>query len=181
MVFKAGSEYRKMIEFKEEQRFTQWWLWLILLAIGIIPVFGIYEQMINNRQFGDKPLSDSGLILFAVFIFGLISLFFLLKLKTEISSTGIKMTFSPFAKMSIPWTDIKSAKIVKYGFVGYGIRFGSSYGTVYNTKGDLGLAIETRSGERFVIGTQKQDELNKLVQKYFIITDFPVEQKNDIL
>ena len=86
-----------MIEFKEVQRFTQWWLWLILLAVGLIPVFGIYEQIIIGRQFGDKPMSDSGLIFFSLFTFGLISMMFLLKLKTEISSSGIKMAFSPLA------------------------------------------------------------------------------------
>jgi hypothetical protein len=160
-----------MIEFKEVQRFTQWWLWLILLAVGLIPVFGIYEQIIIGRQFGDKPMSDSGLIFFSLFTFGLISMMFLLKLKTEISSSGIKMAFSPLAKKNISWKDIKSAKIVKYEFVGYGIRFGSIYGTVYNTKGDMGLAIETRSGDKFVIGTQNPDQVQKLVQKFLISTD----------
>ena len=96
---------------------------------------------------------------------------FLLKLKTEISSSGIKMAFSPLAKKNISWKDIKSAKIVKYEFVGYGIRFGSIYGTVYNTKGDMGLAIETRSGDKFVIGTQNPDQVQKLVQKFLISTD----------
>jgi hypothetical protein len=170
-----------MIEFREEQRFTQWWLWLILLALAMIPLFGIYEQIIHGRQFGDKPMSDSGLILFAVFVFGLISLMFFMKLKTEVNASGIKLSFSPFVRKNIRWTDIISAKIVRYEFVGYGIRFGSSYGTVYNTKGDMGLAIETKGGKRFVIGTQKQDELHKFVQKYFIIADFPIEQKNDTL
>ncbi len=160
-----------MIEFREEQRFTQWWLWLILFVITLIPLFGIYEQIIQGGQFGDKPMSDSGLILFAVFVFGLISLMFFVKLKTEVNASGIKMSFSPFVKKNISWKDIKSAKIVRYEFVGYGIRFGSSYGTVYNIKGDMGLAIETRRGERFVIGTQKQDELQKLIGKYFISTD----------
>jgi len=161
------SEF-KMIDFKEEQKFTQWWLWLILLALGLIPLFGIYEQLIKKGQFGDKPMSDSGLILFAIFVFGLISLMFLMKLKTEISSSGIKMTFFPFVKKSVDWKDIKSIKIVRYEFVGYGIRIGSKYGTVYNTKGDIGLAIETRSGQKFVIGTQKQEELQNIIQKYFI-------------
>jgi len=27
------------IEFKEEQKFTQWWLWLILIPIGILQIF----------------------------------------------------------------------------------------------------------------------------------------------
>jgi hypothetical protein len=32
--------------------------------------------------------------------------------------------------------EIKSNKIVNYGFVGYGIRDGSKYVTIYNMKGD---------------------------------------------
>jgi hypothetical protein len=67
--------------------------------------------------------------------------------------------------------NLKSIKIVRYEFVGYGIRIGSKYGTVYNTKGDIGLAIETRSGQKFVIGTQKQEELQNIIQKYFIPAD----------
>ena len=71
-------------EFKEEQKFTQWWLWLILIPIGILPIFGIYKQLILGEQFGDKPMSDLGLIIFSVFIFSLIGLFLKMKLKTSI-------------------------------------------------------------------------------------------------
>ena len=49
-------------EFKEEQKFTQWWLWVILIPIGILPIFGIYKQLILGEKFGDKPMSDLGLI-----------------------------------------------------------------------------------------------------------------------
>ena len=53
-------------EFKEEQKFTQWWLWLILIPIGVLPIFGIYKQMILGEMFEDKPMSDLGLIIGSV-------------------------------------------------------------------------------------------------------------------
>ena len=28
------------IVFKETQKFSQWWLWLILIGIGILPILG---------------------------------------------------------------------------------------------------------------------------------------------
>ena len=31
-------------EFKEVQKFTQWWLWLIIIGVGMLPIYGIYTQ-----------------------------------------------------------------------------------------------------------------------------------------
>ena len=154
------------IEFKEEQKFTQWWLWIILIGIGLLPIFGIYKQLIIGEKFGTKPMSDIGLIFFAIFIFSLIALFWFMRLKTEIDKSGIKMSFFPFVKKKVNWNEIKSAKIVNYGFVGgWGIRLWTKYGTVYNMKGKIGLAIELNNGKIFLIGTQKETELNKVVNE----------------
>ena len=154
------------IEFKEEQKFTQCWLWLILIGIGILPIFGIYKQLILGEKFGDKPMSDFGLIIFCVLIFGLIAMFLFMRLKTEIDQNEIRMNFFPFVKKQVNWKEIKNAKIVNYGFVGgWGIRLWTKYGTVYNTKGNKGLAIELQNGNKILIGTQKETELNKIVEK----------------
>ncbi len=154
-------------DFKEEQKFTQWWLWLILIGTGIFPVMGIYKQLILGEKFGDKPMSDLGLIVFSAFIFGIIALFWMMRLKTEIDQKEIRMRFTPFTKRNVQWKDIESAKVVNYGFVGgWGIRLWTKYGTVYNTKGNKGLAIELKNGKRFLIGTQKEAELEKLIKQY---------------
>ena len=42
-------------QFTEKQKFTQWWLWLILISIGIIPIIGIYKQIILGKPFGVIP------------------------------------------------------------------------------------------------------------------------------
>jgi len=153
------------IEFKEEQKFTQWWLKVILSIIGIIPVYAIYKQLILKEKFGDNAMSDLGLVIFCVIIFSLITMFLFIRLKTEINQNEIRMSFFPFVKKKIKWKEIKSAEIVNYGFVGYGIRLGSKYGTIYNIKGNNGLAIELQNGKKIVIGTQKENELNKILQK----------------
>jgi hypothetical protein len=154
------------IVFKEEQKFTQWWLWLLLIGIGILPIYGMYKQLILGEKFGDKPMSDLELIVFSVCIFGLIALFWLMQLKTEINENEIKMSFFPFVKKQVCWKEIKSAEIVNYGFAGgWGIRFWSKYGTVYNTKGNKGVAIELVNGKKFLIGTQKEAELNNILRK----------------
>lgn len=153
------------IAFNEEQKFTQWWLWLILIGIGLVPVFGIYKQLILGEPFGDNAMSDAGLILFAVLVFALIAFFWTMRLETKIDDNGIRMQFFPFLRKRLDWEEIKTAKIVNYGFVGFGIRLGTKHGTVYNTKGNKGLAIQLTNGKKFVIGTQKETELNEIVKK----------------
>lgn len=158
--------------FKEEQRFRQWWLWVILIAISGLLLFGIYKQLILGQKFGNKPMSDLGVIIFALFNFGLLAGFWFVGLKTAINSREIVITFFPFVKKRVSWKDIKSAEIVNYGFVGgYGIRLGTKYGTVYNTKGTKGLAIELLNGKKFLIGTQKEVELQQITDGFSGVTD----------
>ena len=152
-------------EFKEVQKFTQWWLWLIILGVATLPIYGIYKQLIIGEKFGTNPLSNNGLILFSIFVFFLISLFWLIKLTTQINNDEIKIKFFPFLTKSIKWDTIKNAEIINYGFVGWGIKIGTKYGTVYNTKGKVGLAIELNNGKKYLIGTQKETELKKLINE----------------
>ena len=146
--------------FTEKQKFTQWWLWLILLSIGVLPVVGIYKQLYLGEPMGDKPMSDEGLIVFSVFIFALIAFFWMIQLRTEITQQDIKIHFFPLTKRAVKWSEVEKAQIVNYGFVGgWGIRFWTNYGTVYNIKGKMGLALELKNGKKFLIGSQKIDEL----------------------
>ena len=101
--------------FKETQKFSQWWLWLILLFIGALPILGIYKQLIIGEKFGDKPISDLGLIIFAVFVFSLIAMFWFVQLKTEIDQNEIRMRFFPLVKKRVSWEEIKNAEIVITG------------------------------------------------------------------
>jgi hypothetical protein len=158
------------IEFKEQQKFTQWWIWLLLIGLGAIAVYGIIQQFLFGIDFGDKPMSNIGLIIFTLFVFGFIYFNWYMTLITEITNEGIKVRFVPFVKKEIKWNELKSAKIVNYGFVGYGIRLGSKYGTVYNMNGNKGLAVELNNGKKFVIGTQKELELKKVVEKCQLLT-----------
>jgi hypothetical protein len=151
--------------FKEKQKFTQWWLWLFLIGIGIFQVYALSSQLIKGVYFGDKPMSNIGLIIFTIIPFGIIILFWYIKLETEIDEKEIRVKFTPLVKKTFRWENIKTATVIQYKFVGYGIRLFTSYGTVYNTKGNMGLAIELKNGEKFLIGTQKASELTKEIEK----------------
>ncbi|MCG9791865.1 hypothetical protein [Flavobacterium algicola] len=151
-------------QFKEEQKFTQWWLLLMLIVITLIPIYGCYQQIVLDRKFGDKPISDKGLVIAAIVSFGILLLFLFSKLKTSIDGKEIRINFFPFTNKVIQWNEVKSAKLITYNFVGYGIRLFTKYGTVYNTKGNKGLAIEFKNGKKILVGTQKTEELKEVVQ-----------------
>ena len=147
--------------YTEIQKFNQWWLWILLLAVLGLPVYGMFQQIILGKPFGSKPMSDLGLVLFFVGTLLLIGLFWYLQLRTEIDETGIRFRLRPISSEVFTWDQIEHVEIITYGFVGYGLRFSSKYGTVYNTSGNRGLSIRLKSGGRFVIGTQKPEGLEK--------------------
>ena len=158
-------------EFKEEQKFNQWWLWLILILMGVLPIVGIYKQLILGEKLGDNPMSDISLLIFSIIMFSLVGLFLIMKLKTSIDKNGINMHFFPFIKKSVDWQQIKNVKVVNYGFVGgWGIRLWTKYGTVYNIRGNKGLEIVLKSGKKFLIGTQKETELSTIIEKMMVST-----------
>lgn len=141
------------MQFKEEQKFTHLLFWLIMLAFYLFPVI----------VFMDKGIEDSFITFFIITAVNLFA--FSIKLSTQIDEEGIQMFFFPLLKKSISWADVKSVKVIDYGFVGgWGIRFFSNYGTVYNIRGTKGMLVELNKGKTFVIGTQKEEELKKVLK-----------------
>jgi len=152
--------------FTENQRFTQWWVWLLWVAVGLLPIYFIYHQLILGKPVGTNPMPDAGVVVMSLFIFGLIAMFALFRLTTTIDREAIRFRMFPLVSKTILWKDVRSAEVVNYGFVGgYGIRIGSKYGTVYNIKGKTGLAIVLKNGRKLCLGTQKGDELNRVIKK----------------
>ncbi len=157
----------KTISFTETQRFTQWWIWLFLVGLGCIPLFGIYYQLVKGTPFGNNPMSDGGLVLFSVFVFGFIWFFYSIKLITKIDATGIAVSLTPFTKNHFNWDTIKTIEVIKYNPLftgGFGLRYTFKYGTVYNIQGNKGFLITLKTGKKYLIGTQKTEELKKLLQ-----------------
>lgn len=152
--------------FTEKQKFTQWWLWIILFAVLITPIYGMYQQFVLGQPFGDKPMSDVGLIIFALFMFLFLGFFYSISLKTEIDEHQIRMVFFPLVHKTIQWEEVKSAEIVTYSmFIGWGIRLFTPYGTAYNIKGNKGMALELQNGTKLMIGTQKPEELERIIKQ----------------
>ena len=158
----ANSAYDR---FDEEQKFDQKWLWTLLIVVSIVIL------AVQFSVFFSSSVEASGFgfyfSLFNVFlVIGLIGLFAVMKLKTSIDKEKISMEFFPFVKKEVAWRDIRKAEVLDYGFVGgWGIRLWTKYGTVYNTKGSKGLFIQLNDDKKFLIGTQRPDEMAGFIMK----------------
>lgn len=140
------------VKFTENQKFTQWWVWLIMVGLLIIPAYNFVYGGLS------EALKASPIIL-------VVLLFWILKLKTRIDHNGINLVYFPFVSKFIEWKEIKSVSVINYGFVGgWGIRFWTKYGTVYNVRGNKGLLVELNNGKTFVIGTQNEEELKDVLK-----------------
>lgn len=154
------------ILFSEKQRFTQWWLWGILILLDGVSLYGLYQQVIAKVPFGNRPMEDSelfiaaGLMLFVTLLFGT------LRLETLVKKQGIYVRFFPFhlAFQLFTWDKIEKVYIRSYRpleeYGGWGLRFGfMGNGRAYTVSGHSGLQIEFTSGKKLLIGSKKPVEL----------------------
>ena len=138
--------------FSEVQRFTQRWLWVLIILNMLILVaifgYGLVEQLIFGKPWGDRPVSDMTLILngSAVLAFSasMIYIFYTLRLITEVRDDGLYIRFYPFRGKIIPYHSIKSCQartykpLLEYG--GWGIKYGRN-GKAYNILGNRGVQL----------------------------------------
>ena len=152
------------ILFSEKQKFNQWWLWLILLAINGVTILGVYNQLITGQPFGDKPMSNTGLLITAASIFVISILVLNMRLDTLIKKDGIYVKFFPFhwSFKKFPWEQISLSYIRKYSAIteygGWGIRIGLfGKGKAWNVSGDKGLQLEFTNKKKLLIGTNQPE------------------------
>ncbi len=158
--------------FKETQKFTQIWLWLIVLIIVGISLWGIIQQIFFEIPFGNNPVSNQALWFYGLIPLIIVLLFVNLRLQTLVKRDGIYVRFFPFIIKfkRIKIGEIKSFEIRKYNplkeYGGWGIRFGGrKVGKAYNVKGNIGMQFEFTNGKKLLIGTQKPDEFLEAVEK----------------
>lgn len=158
------------VYYSEKQRFTQWWLWLILIGTFAIPCYGAISQLVLGKPFGDKPASDAELVILIVFIMLIIILLRSISLVTQITDEEIRCKLFPFhfSFHVYKWTDISNCYVRKYKpireYGGWGIKYGFG-GLAYNISGNMGIQLELNNGRRILIGTQQPEEVDRIIQQ----------------
>jgi len=163
---------KRNIEFREVQKFTQLWLWILIIAplLYFIWLLLIEKQSLAGTSDNISPIWQNLLVLLFVSLIPL--LFYLTSLRTIIDKAGISLRFFPFQFKyhSIPWESIKNYEIREYKalreYGGWGIRYaGKEKGKAYNVKGNKGLQLTLKNGNRILIGTQKAELLEAFLKR----------------
>lgn len=160
------------ILFTERQRFRQWWIWLILLGVNGLPLFAVVKQVIGGQQFGSKPMENTGLLVITGITIILTLLFLNFRLDTTIKNDGIYVRFFPIhlKYKYYAWDKLKKIYVRQYSpiteFGGWGIRVGlMGAGKAFNVSGNKGLQLEFTDNKKLLIGTNKPDELIRILKK----------------
>src|SRR5687767_831519 len=157
-VINPSDKIEEQALFIEKQRFSQWWLWLILLGIDAMIIFGFIQQVIFGQPFGDNPASDTGLMLILGLVILLTIAFYLFCLETIIKPDGIYVRFYPFhtTYKYYSWEKISKIYIRQYSpikeYGGWGVRLGLfGKGKAYNVSGNKGLQIVFSDNSKLLI------------------------------
>ena len=151
----------------EIQKFRQWWLILPFAAFTLWMFIGLFIQLMGGDKFGNNPMPNDGAVIFILGWCSFLYFFFgYLELRTEIDSRGIRVRLRGIMTERLAWSRIEKTELITYGFVGYGMRLATRYGTVYNISGNQGLVIYLKDGSRFLVGTNQPEKLLMAVQKY---------------
>lgn len=158
--------------FKEEQRFTQTWL-IVLLVVSIITPLAIITQEYlkeNTKMTTYQFIGTISLILISV------GLIFFFKLTTRIDEKGIYYQFIPFhfKFKIIQWNEIENAFVRTYDAIGeyggWGFKgvffWRKSKGTCINVSGDIGIQLVLKNGKKLLIGTKKKQEAINVLKTY---------------
>lgn len=142
--------------FEEKQKFTQWWLWIILLSFPIISV---------------SPFDENPINLYYVLIgIGIPLLFYTFQLRIKVNSEGLHYQFFPFHFKShtIKIEDIEKFKATEYSpmkeYGGWGIRFGFK-GKAYNVSGNKGVKVFLKNDANIMFGSQKHKNFEQALKK----------------
>lgn len=155
--------------FHEEQRFNQWWIWLIIGIAVVIQWWAFVQQIFLERPFGTNPASDWLLTIFWL-LFGIgLPLFFLyLKLIVEVTNEAVEIRFRPISKRTIPIGDIVHVEARTYSplreYGGWGVR-GAGNNKAYNVSGNRGVQLRLQNGQAVMIGSQRADELAEIIEE----------------
>ncbi len=169
----------KQIYYQEYQPQRLWWIWLIFVLMNLLFIYACISQIIFDKQFGNNPMSNAGLLVTTIVILGFSIWYLLGGLHTYIDKTGIYIKYAPFHVKSkfYDWNNIDKCYLRKFnsfteiGGVGIKIRTMSftktfpKFSYSYTVAGNMGLEIVLSSGKRLLIGTQNPTELENVLEK----------------
>ncbi len=160
------------ILFSEKQSFRQWYVWLLLGILNAKFSLPFFKHMAEWIAEGIPFIPDKGITFSVVVILAVTVLLVVARLDTEIRNDGIYYRFLPFqwSMKRISWKQISESYIRRYNplleYGGWGLRIGLfGHGWAFSASGNKGLQLIYKNGTKFLLGTQKPEEIERVLQQ----------------
>ncbi len=150
---------------------------VLLGGVSALFIWGLVQQVVLGKTFGDQPMSDGGLlaatILVLVFTVGMLWLFWNSRVELVLDEEGLRVRFAPWSgERRVKWSELKAWRMGQYhplwDFGGKGMHW-TRKGLAFAVKGRDGLALEftsTRKGSKqMLIGTQDPRGLREAMER----------------
>ena len=149
--------------YTEEQKMRQVWIWAVVLGILSLFLWGIVQQIVFGKEFGNNPVSNISLVAFSLIPILLIYFLYNYIMTTEINEDCIIFKIKYFFEKRIYWSEVEKVEIIKYKplaqFGGWGIRYGLK-NMAYSVSGNHCLEISFKEDrKKILLGTQDPDRL----------------------
>jgi hypothetical protein len=162
------SNYNAGWLYKESQRFTQWWMWALMILGTAAFVYALAQSGAFSGQ--DEPGAETAATLALVGLLLAIALFVGMRLDIQINESAVYYRFFPFQRRFkfCEWSEVESVDIREYKplteYGGWGIRFKlRGKGWAYSVSGNKGLQLELKNGKRLLLGTQRPDDMERVI------------------
>jgi hypothetical protein len=154
--------------FQERQDFrrTPFLRWLVVVMIAMDAAIVAFIFLTIWRRQPDNPVVWVMTAVVMLVMLGLLGLYFVARLDTNVSEEGVTLRLFPFGMRKIAAGEIRDARIVEvrpmeYG--GWGVRWVPG-GRAYILRGGRGVRIELTSGKFVLIESCRPEELLAAIQ-----------------
>jgi hypothetical protein len=111
------KQMNSQVLFREVQKISQIWVWLIIAIPIVLSWYGAYQQLLLGKPFGNNPAPDWMMFLLLL-VFGILFpiFFYSIKLVTEVRKDGLCIRFYPFHRSfkRFPFESIQNYKVLTY-------------------------------------------------------------------
>jgi hypothetical protein len=154
-----------MTTFTEKQKMKG--LWIAIVPATLISIFVAYQESAKLLHDWKSILPFIGVLLLMISV---ILLLFKMEVKTTITNEYIEVQYFPFnlKPRKIYWNELASfetrtADCLKE-YWGWGYK-GTKKNRAYTAYGDYGLQLTFQNGNRLFIGSQKKEELERVIRE----------------
>jgi hypothetical protein len=143
--------------FVEYQRFTQWYLSVLLLVPVAISI-GMMAFFLSRISVWSRQLH----MLLVALALPLATPILFLAMRMNVVLTGERLTVRFFpVRRRVALEDVTSFRVITYtirDFGGWGIKWARDRSMVLNVSGNRAIRINRRSGKSLIIGTQRAED-----------------------